>query len=244
MMRLAEWEKQHAISVILQGGVFVNRNNPADLATLRALGYTGREGDGSFSHAAYMPFYVDAYLRDAGSAWAADRLGVLPLGGLPVFAVPQVIFPPAGNVPPVRDPTSFARVMTLDLLVRELALADEPVLKEKLKDVRPEVRLAAVLVVAIRRLPLGEELIDLVERDHTEISQAARWALIGLGTELELRRAAVQGLKRPAALTDFGPVPNAAPAAKAEAVRAWRDWWARHQAEFPRNDPDAEGPGR
>jgi hypothetical protein len=96
------------------------------------------------------------------------------------------------------------------LLVRHLSRVTTKALKEKLKDERAEVRLAAVQVVAAKRLRLGSELIDLLDDASTEIRDAAHDALVKLKGG-----------------TDFGPKSDTSDSERTEAIQKWRAWWKR-----------------
>ncbi len=91
---------------------------------------------------------------------------------------------------PDKDLQSFAQ----SLLVRNLYRLGTKGLREKLGDERPEVRVAAVTVVGVRKLPWGFELINLLEDTDPRVGQAARKSLVQLA----------QG-------SDFGPEPSVSP---------------------------------
>ncbi len=97
-----------------------------------------------------------------------------------------------------------------DLLHRYLSRSSAAVLKEKLKDERPEVRAAAARVIGTKRLKLGWELIDLLSDEEADVRQAAR-----------------QGLVRLSGGKDFGPEPASSDNDRDEAIGKWRDWWSK-----------------
>jgi hypothetical protein len=97
-------------------------------------------------------------------------------------------------------------------LVRHLSRFTTKALKEKLKDERVEVRLAAVQVVTAKKLRLGGELIDLLEDSSTDVRDAAHAALVKLKGG-----------------TDFGPAADASESDRAQAVQQWRSWWKRQR---------------
>jgi hypothetical protein len=97
-----------------------------------------------------------------------------------------------------------------EILARYLGRQSPAVVKEKLADDRAEVRAAAARVAAAKGLRFGSELIGLLEDPEPRVRQAAREALVRLARG-----------------PDFGPEPDAADDARAEAVRRWRDWWVR-----------------
>ncbi len=103
-----------------------------------------------------------------------------------------------------------AQQLARDLLLRYLSRASGLVVKDRLKDDRPEVRAAAAKVVGNKRWRLGKELIDLLEDSDADVRQAARQALVQISRG-----------------TDHGPERDAGEADRAEAVRKWRDWWTR-----------------
>jgi hypothetical protein len=96
-----------------------------------------------------------------------------------------------------------------DLLYRHLARQKESVIKAKLKDDRAEVRIAAARVVGEKRMPLVEELIDLLSEDEARVRDAGHEALVRLNKG-----------------ADLGPAAKAGATERAEAVRTWRAWWS------------------
>ncbi len=94
--------------------------------------------------------------------------------------------------------------------MHELWLLDTDELRLRLVDERPMVRWVTVQVIALRRLPLEVDLIDLLSDKSPEVSQAAR-----------------QGLVRLSRGCDFGPSPQATAAQRTQALAAWRRWLAR-----------------
>ncbi len=103
-----------------------------------------------------------------------------------------------------------ARQLARDYLGRSLAKKSSAELGEKLKDEQAEVRAAAARVAGNKKLPLGEELIDLLSDDEAEVRQAAHQALVRLSRG-----------------KDFGPKPDAKESARTQAIQKWRDWWAK-----------------
>jgi HEAT repeat protein len=89
-------------------------------------------------------------------------------------------------------------------------------LRERLHDKAPLVRWLAVQVVAERKLPMAEEMIQRLEDSNGAIRQAARGALIRL----------TRG-------TDFGPSPDAGKAGAARAVEDWTAWLALQREATP-----------
>ncbi len=104
-----------------------------------------------------------------------------------------------------KDVQPFAR----SLLVRQLYRQNTKLLKERLQDERPEVRLAAVTVITVRKLPWGFELINMLEDTDKQVGQAVRKALVQL-----------------AAGRDFGPETTSSTEDRAAAVSRWREWWS------------------
>jgi len=96
-----------------------------------------------------------------------------------------------------------------DLLYRNLSRQKEPVLKEKLKDDRTEVRIAAARVVGEKKMRLGDALVALLNDDEARVRDAAHQALVRLNNG-----------------SDFGPSAEAGEKERSEAVRKWREWWA------------------
>jgi hypothetical protein len=104
-----------------------------------------------------------------------------------------------------KDIQPFAR----SLLVRQLYRQSPKILKEKLIDDRPEVRLAAVTVVTVRKLPWGFELINMLEDADKQVGQAVRKALVQL-----------------AGGRDYGPEAAASNEERSAAASRWREWWS------------------
>jgi hypothetical protein len=104
-----------------------------------------------------------------------------------------------------KDVQPFAR----SLLVRNLYRQSTKSLRERLQDERPEVRNAAVAVVAVRKLQWGFELINMLEDADAEVGQSVRKALVQL-----------------AGGRDFGPERSASQTERAAAVSRWREWWS------------------
>jgi hypothetical protein len=109
------------------------------------------------------------------------------------------------------DTESEIRYLALELLVKNLARQPVSTIKDKLADKRPEVRSAAAWVVADRRLPYGDELIEMLSDKDMDVAQAARQALNRLA----------------GGDTDYGPNRGATDAERAEAIKQWREWWAK-----------------
>jgi hypothetical protein len=105
-----------------------------------------------------------------------------------------------------RDVQQFTR----DLLVKNLIRQPPETIKEKLKASLVEVRRAALLVATTKKMPLGDQFIDLLADEDEGIRDAAHSALILLARG-----------------KDFGPKPTALPADREDAIRQWRSWWAK-----------------
>jgi hypothetical protein len=96
----------------------------------------------------------------------------------------------------------------LNGLFQEMMHLGPDELKSRLADKEPDIRLVAVMAVADRRLHFEETLIDLLNDDPAaEVQAAAHQALVRLSRG-----------------NDFGPAPNAAPAARVQSIRAWQQW--------------------
>lgn len=100
--------------------------------------------------------------------------------------------------------------LSRDLLAKHLAKQNTTVLKERLKDDRPEVRAIAAKVVGDNRIRLGAELIELLGDKEKDVQQAAHKSLVQLARG-----------------TDYGPEAGAKDAERAEAVQKWRAWWTK-----------------
>ncbi|OAI54574.1 hypothetical protein AYO44_03250 [Planctomycetaceae bacterium SCGC AG-212-F19] len=111
------------------------------------------------------------------------------------------------------DVESEIRYLALELLVKNLGRQSETTIKEKLKDQRAEVRSAAAWVVADRRLPFGDELIQMLTDKDLDVGQAARQALNRLA----------------GGDTDYGPNRGATEAERGDAIRQWQEWWAKQR---------------
>ncbi len=109
------------------------------------------------------------------------------------------------------DTESEIRYLAMELLIKNLGRQPVSTIKEKLADKRPEVRSAAAWVVADRRLPFGDELIEMLSDKDMDVAQAARQALNRLA----------------GGDTDFGPNRGATEAERAMAIKQWREWWAK-----------------
>jgi hypothetical protein len=94
-------------------------------------------------------------------------------------------------------------------LYRNLSRQKEAVIKEKLKDDRVEVRVAAARVAGEKKLRLGDGLIDLLADDEPRVRDAAHAALIRLNNG-----------------SDLGPKAKADERERSDAARKWREWWA------------------
>jgi hypothetical protein len=111
------------------------------------------------------------------------------------------------------DVESEIRYLALELLLKNLGRQPEATIKDKLKDTRPEVRSAAAWVVADRKLPFGDELIQMLSDKDLDVGQAARQALNRLA----------------GGDTDYGPNRGATDAERADAIRQWQEWWAKQR---------------
>lgn len=98
------------------------------------------------------------------------------------------------------------------LLVKHIARQSPICIQSRLRDERPDVRIAAATATSRRRLPLGDELIGLLADANEEVRQAARRALVQLSGGL-----------------DHGPERNAGEAQIHNAIRDWRAWWKQQQ---------------
>jgi hypothetical protein len=96
------------------------------------------------------------------------------------------------------------------LLRSNLARQDAELVKTKLTDESAPIRAAAAQVVAVKKLPLASQLIDLLADANPDVRQAARESLVQLA----------QG-------TDFGPERDADEIARAKAIENWRAWLSR-----------------
>jgi hypothetical protein len=96
------------------------------------------------------------------------------------------------------------------LLVRNLSQQQLTRVKEKLKDGKAEVRLAAARVSINRNLPVVNEFIDLLSDEDDSV-----------------RGLAHQTLVRVARGTDYGPSKGATKEDCDRAAERWRSWWSR-----------------
>jgi hypothetical protein len=118
-------------------------------------------------------------------------------------------------------------------------------LRAALKHRATDRRFAAAYVVGERLLEWPKDLLPLLEDGSEAVRQAARRSLIILGflalnpEEAQRIRSAPRNqvatplseLNKP---VDFGPNPGASPAARAQAVKQWRQWWADQEAQRSR----------
>jgi hypothetical protein len=106
--------------------------------------------------------------------------------------------------------TGELKTKARDALAERLARMTASTLKDKLRDDDLEVRRAAALAVAMKEeKPLVPRLIELLDDPEPPVSRAAHAALKNLSGQ------------------DFGPGPEASRAERAQAVTAWKDWWAK-----------------
>jgi len=96
-----------------------------------------------------------------------------------------------------------------NLLLQQLPTASPDIVKRSLSNESSAVRAAAAQTIGQRRLPLGAELIALLEDKNSQAQQAARQALFALSGR------------------DFGPPPTANDSERAVAIQEWRTWWER-----------------
>jgi len=104
------------------------------------------------------------------------------------------------------------RAKARDALAERLTRMTAATLRDKLKDDNGEIRRAAALACAMKEdrshIP---DLITLLSDAEPPVSRAARAALRELSGQ------------------DFGPDTNASKAERAQAVAAWKAWWAKQQ---------------
>jgi hypothetical protein len=100
------------------------------------------------------------------------------------------------------------KVLARSLLVRHLSRQSIGLLRSRFKADQAEIRLAAATLAGSRKLPLGEELIELLGDREPEVRDAAHRALVQI-----------------AGGKDHGPSRDAGADERAEAVRQWRQWW-------------------
>jgi hypothetical protein len=103
------------------------------------------------------------------------------------------------------EPQKLAR----ELLAKKMDSLDNTTLKAKLKDDRPEIRMAAIRAAGSRSLRMGEALIELLSDTDDSIRQAAR-----------------ESLKRVSGGQDLGPKSDANEADRKHAAEQWRAWLA------------------
>lgn len=97
-------------------------------------------------------------------------------------------------------------------LQRNLGRQGTAIIKEKLKDDRPEVRAAAARAAGNLNLRHGAELIDLLEDREADVRAAAHLALVRLNRG-----------------TDFGPADDTDRVQRDDAISRWRTWWAKQK---------------
>jgi hypothetical protein len=108
---------------------------------------------------------------------------------------------------------SDGRKTARELLDRNLTRQSADVIKESLKDERPEIRSAAARAVGEKGLKFGKELIDLLSDDDAGARDAAHQALVKLNKG-----------------KDLGPDAKADDEARRDAIARWREWWAAREA--------------
>jgi hypothetical protein len=105
-------------------------------------------------------------------------------------------------------PPSHPKRRILELMV---SYRNEPSqLSEHLRSDVPEERLAAVRVIRVLGLPLGDDLLRMLNDPEPAICQEARSCLCAMARGL-----------------DFGPAPNASAEERARALEQWHSWWAK-----------------
>jgi hypothetical protein len=109
-----------------------------------------------------------------------------------------------------RDVQLYAR----NLLVQMLTRQKPEVVKQKLKDEKGEVRLAAVRVANTRNLRVVPELIELIDDDEQSVREQAQVALIRISGG-----------------RNFGPARGASKEDRQKAAEKWRVWWSRQQGQ-------------
>ena len=96
------------------------------------------------------------------------------------------------------------------LLAQNLAQQKPAVIKQKLKDDKPEVRQAAVRAAVSRNLPVGGDVIDLLDDDDADVRELAHQVVVRVARGL-----------------DYGPAKSASKEERQKAVEQWRTWWSR-----------------
>jgi len=105
------------------------------------------------------------------------------------------------------------RARARQALAERLTRMTIPTLRDKLKDENPEIRRAAALACAMREeMRTIPDVIALLDDSEPLVTRAARAALKSLAGQ------------------DFGPAANASRAERKEAVRQWREWWAKQDS--------------
>jgi hypothetical protein len=106
--------------------------------------------------------------------------------------------------------TGELKTKARDALAERMARMTAGTLKDKLRDDDLEVRRAAALAVAMKEeKPLVPRLIELLDDPEAPVARAAHAALKSLSNQ------------------DFGPGAEATRAERAQAIAAWKDWWAK-----------------
>ena len=113
----------------------------------------------------------------------------------------------------------------LNRQMRELADKGPEALKAALKDPNAELRLIAALAIGKYGPALTDDLIERLTDENASVRQAARRSLVRLSTGL------ADGKGKPSVgrAVDFGPAPEAKPAAQKTAANKWRTWFERQQ---------------
>ncbi len=106
-----------------------------------------------------------------------------------------------------KDVSKHAR----EMLDKNLMVQSPTLIKDKLTDERPDVRLAAVRATGEKLLRFGPELIELLKDDNESIRTAAHQALVKF------------------ARTDYGPSTNPTKEDRDAAIKKWREWWDRQR---------------
>ncbi len=130
-------------------------------------------------------------------------------------------------------------------LIGQFSRKSESEIQESFQSDKPEIRFAASYVTGEKKLPLIEELIGALTDRDVFVRLAARRSLIMLSywanaNAIEKENADKEpgqkkSTKKPKAV-DFGPESSANKTAQKNAARKWKAWWAKHEADFPKNE--------
>jgi hypothetical protein len=116
----------------------------------------------------------------------------------------------------------------LNNLVNNMAKKSNDEVQSSLKSNEPENRFAAAVVVGDKKLPYGDDLVELLNDPDPLVTQAARRSLIVLSYHVDAaKKAKFKGFAPKA--VDYGPQPGAGKVAKSNSVKNWKNFLSKNE---------------